>query len=289
MKNLLFALTILISFTGCSKDESEDIDNKLYDVHFAPTGFTSETSSLKSGVDMTTYYTVFNSEGEYIKDLKFNPNESVADVLPVGDYIAYLAVSTGHRYGFANEESGIQLAYFGNWPDPMNQEAFLGKVEFSVLANSEKEVAVVLNRMSGKLEIIFEEELPAKTQVRVEFTGVHNYINLMDFTTYTSNNRNTGMNHTIGNEAINNLNMSTFCQPAYTGIADKKNYSTVTITCRDEFENIIGTKTIENVSLERNQKTSLRGKILSENGGSEKSSFTISLQEDWKEDVGQQF
>jgi len=288
MRNLVFGLVLLVSLSSCNKEETNKLENKMYPVQFNATGFTSESTSLKSETTESAdrYYAVFDNEGNFVKEIRFAAEDQIKDVLLSGDYTAFMAVSSNS--GFFNISSSnqtIENILFST--NAYLAEAYAGKVEFSVGENTESNIPIVLNRMSGRLEIVLEDEIPSKSTVTVNLTNVAYYLKTDNFNSVSHSNESfTYLNET---EAAQIPTLGTDFMPIYTGEPSFENLSTLTMTCRDENDNILGIKTIENVKLERNVLTTLTGKLLSNDPNSKDSGFAVTFNEDWDSEINMTF
>jgi len=288
MKNLLLGAVLLFSLSSCDKEETNQIENKKYPVQFNTTGFTSEISPLKSGITESEdrFYAVFDSEQKFVKEIRFAADDQIKDVLSAGEYTAFIGVSNDNSSFLIYSDDPV-IKYSNFQFNNFFAEVYLGKVKFTVGENDNNNIPIVLNRMNGKLEIVLEDEIPSQSTVTVQLSTIGYALKLDNFNTHNSSNES----FTYTNETASALSpiITTNLVPSHKNEIDVQNLSTITLTCRDKNDNILGIKTIENVRLERNTLTTLTGKLLSNDPNSTDSGFALTFNEDWNPAIEKTF
>jgi len=288
MKNLLFGAVLLFSLSSCDKEETSPLENKKYPVQFNATGFTSEISPLKSGATESEdrFYAVFDSEQKFVKEIRFAANDQIKDELVAGNYTVFIGIANSYAGISKNQDNpNIENTRFYN--GQFFTENYAGKLEFSVDENTSGNFPVVLNRMSGRLKIILEDEIPSKSTVTVDLPNLATFINIDNLDTF--NHTDASFSYLNETDAALIPTWEIDFMPKFSILPDFENLCTVKLTCRDENDNILGIKTIENVRLERNTLTTLTGKLLSNDPNSTDSGFALTFNEDWNPAIEKTF
>lgn len=285
MKTQLFVIAAIITlaFSACSKDSDEEEPNvKLHKVVFTPEYFNSEITPLKSGEEKPTYfdYALFDSNGKKLKIVTYPSTQEITDELPSGEYTVIIVSKYSDLITLVDVNTGdtdlekIGLATFWyEWP-----EIFIARTKL-VVSEAAVNQAIVLKRCTGKIEFDITDlgETDA-TKIKISSSNTIIYASCVEpfNSTHTANDQNTEI-----------TDMSNIFMPLAVN-ADEDLVTTITLEVRNAAEEVIAVKTIPDVTVRRNCKTILTGKILTP-PTTNATSFDITLQDTWGETINVEF
>lgn len=297
-KLLYFAIPVLMIVFSCSKKnnpvEQPTVNQKLFNVNFNVSGFTSSVSPLSSSkssvINQTAdqastqlsdvlyrlHYLVYNPNGVLVKDTV--QNKSASDfgtmnlLLPVGDY--KLVVVGMDRVHDVLNKNIITNVYAARLQQSQLGDLFKQIADFKV-TNQATNQSVALDRIVGKVGVTFTDAIPkGLSRMTMTFTtGSLVYLN-------NSNNPQTEVYtgsyyFKPADEGLLNFSYSSFVIPLNSGSIT----TDVMIRGYNASETIIAEKFIKNVVIEKNKMTMLSGALFS---SLPSNSTSVTVNSDWK-------
>lgn len=293
MKNLnFFAIpiaTLALLFAGCCKDKEQDTIIGTAKVHVSVADFALTQQDLpqtKTPQDAADYANVkaitlafYNANGTEVyqtTQLKSDPTTYTTFgefdcELTIGNYtMVAVARHVGNGDVFTLT-SPTEAAYTSERP----RETFTAVQSVSVTSTNPLNLTTTLNRISSSLQIISTDGRPAEaTKIRTTFEkGGKSF------------NPTTGLALTdAGFAQTNNPSASagtTIDVTSFPLLYTDEETMTITIQALDADDNVLLTKTVNNVPFKRNRKTILTGAVYTPGS----SSATFQLETAWLDDV----
>lgn len=226
------------------------------------------------------------------------PFGTILDTLSSGKYTAVLLGTIDYQYGFNGRQDNTWFLNLSNLSETyiMDQghldyntlktgDTFFKRVDFAV-GNQNTSQKVVLPRVTGKVDIIIEDKLPANAaKFDCKYIGASNELL---FSTGTAGNGGAtyGYDTTIYNDnylyspilikesekGTSNYLLSKFAF----GKSDKA--FTVEIRCYDSANKLIAKKVVNNVAVYPNKRTVLKGKLFDNKS---QVGFMVSVNDQW--------
>lgn len=288
MKKLSFAVAavITIAFSACSND-SEDLKPKeeLYTVNFN-SSFTSSFKDADLNEELPIYldYVLFNSEGKYIKELKFLADEQVEDELPAGDYILkIIGNSSSWNWQIQDYIWGDQYlsSYYFSDHEPYSS-FFGGTLDFTVTENSSS-FDIALNRLTSQVQV-YIKDLPSNTgKIEMTLYDANYGLKLENFTPYSMSDKRVAYCDwsDMGIDVKYHLKFSMFdTEDEYTHEGLIKVF--------DKLGQLIASKEVNGIKTSRNKITYIEGNIMPTNPGT-KNGFNITYNSNWGETINTTF
>ena len=297
-KSLLIAALAVSLFSSCKREHSAtDPSGKKYKVSFNVTNFVQKqaafalrhhASNLASSdtlTDLSTYldvlyYIVYGSDGHAVRMPLMQDSTDcssmgmITDSLPAGTYqIAIIAGKQGlviNNYGFTASANFGYGGYF--WQDTFWDEFTI------TVGSSNINQDVTLKRVVGKLEVKILDNMPASAD------SLSVTINPEILSKQVDGGTNNGSTPTASSTFTVAIPASAKGLPNFTLdrlVGDTQDINTVTITCKDAGNNILGTATVNNVVFTNNVKTILSGNLFGASGGANSQSFTVKVDTAW--------
>jgi hypothetical protein len=300
-KAVLLSSIMLLFLFSCKREHSASTTTphgKKYPVTFNVANFLSHQTNFAikhganhladtvdasaSGADVL-YYFVYDQFGAYAHNFLIMQDSTnanfgiITDSLPAGNYeIAFVAGKKGLQINNYGRVASAGFTYGGTkWQDTFWDDFNLTVGTSGVSQN------VTLKRVVGKLEIDLTDAIPAnadslKINVNPETnsmwvnagfsmgppSGVVNYSEKIPASAIGTTNFT--MDRLIGNTEVP---------------------FTVTITCTNTSNAIIGTATVDNVSVQANMKTILSGNLFGGTPPANSQSFTVKVDTAWSSTV----
>ncbi len=296
-KSLLIAALAVSLFSSCKREHAAiDPSGKKYKVSFNVTNFVQKqtafalrhhASNLASSDTLTDissyldvlYYIVY--DGTHAVRLPLMQDSTycstmgmITDSLPAGTYtIAIIAGKQGlaiNNYGFIANANFGYAGYF--WQDTFWDEFTI------TVGSSNINQDVTLKRVVGKLEVKIFDNMPANAD------SLSVTINPEILSKQVDGGTNNGSTPTASSTFTVAIPASAKGLPNFTLdrlVGDTQDINTVTITCKDAGNNILGTATVNNVVFTNNVKTILSGNLFGGPGGANSQSFTIKVDTAW--------
>lgn len=293
MKKLSILLLLAITLFSCSKSPDEKPkEEQLYDVSFNVETFSKDISNMKSASSLSEaverlVYFVYNENNEFLYYKEFYNSEenfgNINDKLPEG---SYNVIFFGHNGRF----DGNDDEYFFRGEDekeptlmpvdgvPFN-DSFYKKISINV-PDDNSDLSIELERVVGKLEIIFTDNIPSKVnKIEYSLTGTYWGIEL----TYGSpfHQETVIIDKYISDDEKDKPNYKLEFY-SFSGGEKGAIKSSITIKCFDVDNNVITSKNITNIDIIRNKITRLSGEMFSSTKDNE-NNFTLTLDTDWSE------
>jgi len=295
-KAILFSIMASLLLFACKKEHSSGTNppKGTYKVNFNVSGFTeSIVNSTKNGpqvnglktyaaINITNYldqlyYYVFDSKGNQVHYLSQDSTTtnfgSISDNLPAGTYTVVIGAG---KKGFSTFTSFTTLTatngwYFGynsnNYSVPFAPwlDTFYDKFQLTVSGDVNQNVQ--LNRIVGQLEIVIQDIIPVTADNIVVNISQENY-GLIFFPAEKLTMSSPMVNTiTLTNAIKGTANFTT------TNIlGNTATPFTVQVTCYDATKKILGSVTVNNVTIQKNTRTILSGKLFGSANG-----FTVGL------------
>ena len=289
MKNLFF-LAVLLLFFGCAKEETPKIAAqaaKKYAVNFKLSGFSQTTAPYEKHASISAdavdeyaeviYYFVYDSHGNFIHSLMQEIEDpdfgTITDSLAQGSYTIavvatqknYLFRSTAQTFeDFTASLPEAQIRLGGLPSNFIPKDIFFKKISLTVDSENVTK-PLTLDRIAGKLEIDILDHVPGYTYLYVINEGY--FFKLANETTVDGSEQEQWGS---GNICILTLNTD---YPI-----------TLTIYAYDTSNDLIATKTVDNIDVDRNKRTIVRGNMFENEPESANESFSISVNGSWSED-----
>jgi hypothetical protein len=300
MKKLLLIAVIAVALiSSCKREHSASTDpsGKKYKISFNVTNFVQKQSAfalrhnainLAAGDTLTNlsgyldvlYYIVYGSDGHAIRMPLMQDSTDcssmgmITDSLPAGTYqVAIIAGMQGlgiNSYGFTASANFGYGGYF--WQDTFWDEFTI------TVSNSSINQDVTLKRVVGKLEVQILDNIPANAD------SLSVTINPEILSKQVDGGTNNGSTPTSPSTITVAIPASAKGQPNFILdrlVGDTQDLNTVTITCKDAGNNILGTATANNVVFTNNVKTILSGNLFGSSGNSSPQSFTVTVDTAW--------
>lgn len=277
MKKVLFTLVTFtgVLFLSCSRDSEPSAPQQ---VTFHCSGFTVEQQSLSplrrsaqelidDGNAMTDLY-LFNGSTQLVHQVSTQEDfGTITVLLPLGEH---------HLHFVATRSTG--LSYDASVLSCTSLRPTFGKhLDLSVSGASDNNVA--LERITGQLSIIIEDEVPAgASTLTVELSPWYRDMNVTTFAGVTQSDFSQTINITGRVGTTNNTWTINIITPSY-GVQYEPTY---TLTARNGSDQIIGQAT-GTVPLVTNTKTILRGSIFQGNRS------VVTLNTAWNADINESF
>ncbi|WP_321298239.1 hypothetical protein [Marinifilum fragile] len=285
---LFIAATTLFSCTKSSHEEDID-DGKLYDVNFSVSTFNQEITDLKSTPSLAAVinnlvYIVYNSNGDYMYHKVYADTEEnfgqVTDKLAAGDYsLVFLGLLDFDENNLGKGKLGMEAAEY-TYPSDI-YDTFYKRLNFTV-GESDDAQAVTLDRVAGKLEVSFTEDIPEEVKkIKLIVTGFKNRLQLSDG--YSWNDVNVTKQYTLADDSrpAGQFNAGLF------SLCGNEITCDLTIQGLDADNNVLVAKNIKGFEIFKNKITRLSGKMFG--GNSEQNIFDIQINSVWDEVIEQNF
>ncbi len=299
-KVLLLSAIAALSLFSCKKDHSASsgLSGKKYPVTFNVTNFTSHqgnfairhganhladtVSASAAGLDLL-YYDVYDSFGAEVHGKPLIQDSTMAGLGTVTDSLApgnYQIVFVGGKKGLLLSGYGrIATATF-NYGGPKWYDTFWNSMMLTVGTNGVSQ-NVTLKRVVGKLELDITDAIPANADslifnVNPEAASLRSDSGAPDgppsgTVTYAEK---------IPSGAIGSSNFTMDRLIANTAVP-----FTVTITCKNTSNAVIGSATVNNVSVQANMKTVLSGNLFGGTPPANSQTFTVKVDTAWSSTV----
>lgn len=293
MKNLKsFAIpiaTLALLFAGCSKDKEVGTAK----VHVSVSDFAITQQDLpqtKTPQDAADYedakaivLAFYNSNGDEVyKTTQYKADPTTYTTfgefecdLTIGSY-TMVAVAYAHSDG---DEFFLTSPTAAGYTSERPRETFAGTQNVSVTSTDPLDVTTTLNRISSSLRIISTDGRPAEaTKIRTTYAkGGKSY------------NPSTGLALSDdGFAQVNNPSTAagaTIKVTSFPFLYSDEETMTVTIQALDANNNVLITKTVNNVPFKRNRQTTLTGAVFTPGS----SSATFQLETDWLDGLNVNF
>lgn len=281
MKKYLFLTLALIGiFASCKKDKSHDNSpSSSQQVTFRCSGFAVEQQPMSpmrrsaqelidDGNTMTDLY-LFDGSTMLVHQIASVNQDfgTITVLLPLGEH---------HLHFLATRSTGLE--YDASVLSCTSLRPTFGKhLDLTVSGASENNVA--LDRVTGQLQIIIEDEVPAgASTLTVEVTPYYSNLNVTTFAGVSQSDFSRSVNISGMVGTTNNIWTINILTPSY----GEQYEPTYTLTARNGSDQIIGQAT-GTVPLVTNTKTILRGSIFTGN-----KSF-VTLNTAWNADINESF
>lgn len=290
MKNLYFLAVLLLLF-GCAKEETPKIAAhaaKKYAVKFKLSGFSQTVAPFEKQASISAdavdeyaeviYYFVYDSHGNFIHRLMQeieDPNfGTITDSLAQGSYTIavaatqknYLFRSTAQTFeDFTASLPEAQIRLGGLPSNFIPKDIFFKKISLTVDSENVTQ-PLTLDRIAGKLEIDILDHVPGYSYLYVINEAY--FFKLSNETTVEGSEQE----HTVttGNFCFLTLNTD---HPI-----------TLKIYAYDSSNNLIAEKTVDNIDVDRNKRTILKGNLFEEEPKPANESFSINVNSAWDAD-----
>jgi hypothetical protein len=272
MKTILNFMLVIVFFTSCSKESSEEQNNDLFQVSFNTSFIDYDISDLKSSSESLTAidYVLFDESGNFIKSEKFGINDEISDMLPVGNYSIGVVIHGIASSSFTGGPGIDQYYWLSN--DRLISSIFFNKKQFSINADQTNEISLDVKRVTGRL-VLNIQDLPSNVAwVKLEWDEYYpTGFKLSDLRGgYYPNNSITA--------DVNNLTFN-FIVDSF----DSDALHDISISCFDSADELLAVKTLNAVPVERNRVTTVSGNMF---GDSSTSSNKVSYNsEEWGESI----
>lgn len=291
MKSIYF-LAVLLLFFGCAKEETPKIaaqTAKRYAVKFKLSGFSQETAPYEKQASISAdavdeyaeviYYLVYDSHGNFIHSLMQeieDPNfGTITDSLSQGSYtIAVVATQKNYLFNssiqpsfedFRGSLSNAQIRLGGISSTFTPQDLFFTKVNLTI--DTENVIqSLTLDRIAGKLEIDILDHVPGYRYLFNISEAL--YFQLESGETVGGSEQD--KESTTGNSCMLTLNTD--------------NPTRLTIYAYDSSNKLIAEKTVNNIHVDKNKRTVVRGNMFEEEPVPANESFSISVNASWSLD-----
>jgi|GEM_PF-3588516 len=292
MQKLLILLLLAITLFSCSKDsDKEPKEEPLYDVSFNVSTFKQDVSNMKSTeplneVIKSLIYFVYNNEGKYLYYREFESTEEnfgiINDKLPEGEYkIIFLACNEDINSDDFEDIIDNTEAVYHEWDGVV--DTFHKKISVTV-PNDNSDFSVTLERVVGKLEVIFTDNIPEEAhEIEYSLTGLCCGIHL-----FTGNPENQKTFSKSAISIVSERGKPNYKLEFYAFVGSESVRCNLTMNVFDQEKNLIATKNIRDINLFRNKIVRLSGDMFTSNNGTEKS-FSIKIDDDWSEIIEKGF
>ncbi|MFD0795232.1 hypothetical protein ACFQZX_16545 [Mucilaginibacter litoreus] len=318
MKRFLYFLLLGFTLTACKKNNNTEMNTgKMYKITFGINNFQQsklKTNALQSNkftpifssdTSITTFktlrYIVYNQLGKPVRNINQIEGTSgfgtITDSLSQGKYTVVIIAATTYGTPDYNENNPGYIAPIFNVKDLATDnfsyeykgydhpstsvfyETYFKKLTLEV-GNDDIAQNLVLDRISGLLEINIEDEIPANAK------KISIYLNTVPL--YWSVNQSKFL-YDIDDDFIKR-NYSVTLSDAVKGTKNYKlsiplpgniNLSTIRISCYDTNNSIMSEKTISKVQISSTQKTLLTGNLFGGAGTNNNSVFTPKADSAW--------
>jgi len=289
MKKLAYLLLLSISLFSCSKSsDQEPKEEQLYDVSFNVSVFNQEVVDLKatqalSGVVTYLHYFVLDQGGEiiYYTEYKHTDDDfgTIKDKLPEGDYqIVFIGM---HETITEEELDGIYL-YTAEY---QLKDTYSKSLSISV-PSEKAEQSIQLDRIVGKLELIFTDKIPSEVKT-IDYVLMNCPYDIELPTGRISEgeiNKNSAPIIISDDDKDNpNYQIDIFELANESG-----NSHDLIINCYDVNGDILETRKLTDIMIYRNKITRLSGEMFSSTKNNE-NNFTLTLDTDWAEVIEKGF
>ena len=322
-KNLIFVLVFGFFLAACTKENSKppiDHSNGKYPIHLNVTGFSSSVTDFNDRKTSGNVRGANDTIGDYVRYLAYNIYEAstsrfiktiyqtkasadtnfgkIVDTLANGGYIVSItaardSVLPDPKYfngGLANP-TNVPEGFGGTYP---GSDVFYKRLSITVDSGAVSQT-VILDRIVSKLKVIIEDSIPANAKyisiTPTKFPANITNPYLPSFFLYTSGNITTGWQgndnyYTYKVEIPDTSKKPNFQLEAYILNTTSQQIS-VDISCTDAANVIIAQKKVDNVTLENNKKTVLKGTLFNHAGRND--GVTVGVNGSWKTDITVQF
>ncbi len=264
--------SLCLLFAACGKDKDITTQYAKVKVHVNDFAITQEDLQTKDGVDPADYNVVkaiilalYEGETEVYKSTQILSDHSTYTTfgefecdLTIGTY-TLVAVAYAHSDG---DEFFLTSPTVAGYTSERPRETFCATQSVTVTGASSLDLSVTLSRISSMLQIVSTDGRPAEaTKIR---------------TTYAKGgkgfNPTTGLSTTDNGFAQTNNPSSAAGQTvrvtSFPFLYTDEETMTVTIQALDANNNVLITKTVNNVPFKRNRKTILTGAVYTPGGSS---------------------
>ncbi len=278
-------MTLCLGLTGCSRDSVEqNAEQELVPVTVRVSGFsiTQEDFPTTRGTAISDYANLkaltlafYKSDGSELNKLtQYKGNMSGSETfgefstsLPIGSYTMVVIGCSATDDASNVSLTGLTSAGYSDYV----RETFATSQSVTVTGNTPLNLTATLNRIIAKVSVVSTDGRAADVHaIRTTLSGGG-----MGFNPTTGlSTTNTGFSNTVTTNVTvgNTTNIATALF-----LATDEQTMNITIETLDANNNVIFSKTIENVPLRRNRQTTLTGKMYS--AGASVSSFQLDT--DW--------
>lgn len=311
MKIKIFCIFFVCFICSCKKDKKTPDNNSVtHKVTFNVSGFSVSKKSAGNAVTrinsvgadsvagiVSLYYLVYNSAGGLVHKIMQTSAQSnfgsITDNLSAGTYSVIVIAGSDPSFSISQSISDLPLSKAQCFYDVYNEQVsnyywrdtFYKKLTLTVAGGDVSE-NIVLSRIVGKLEFNIEDAFPASAKkVTYTFKKEYPYLNI-------SNTAPDSVLHYSDFDSSPYVNTVTTTVTLPANAIGQTNVKfnhlvlntihplSVTITCYDATSAIIGQAIINNVVIQKNEKTILSGKLFGSSAG-----FTVSLDPVWGTDT----
>ena len=323
-KSLIIVLSFGLFFVACTKENSKPTppptSNGKYPVHLNVVGFSASLGDFNDRKIFGNLRGANDTIADYVRYLAYNVYNAttsafiktiyqvkavadtnfgkIVDTLPNGGYIISITAARDSvlpdplyfNGGMANP-GGIPEGFAGKYP---GTDVFYKKMNISVDSGAVTQ-EVVLDRIVSMLKVVIEDSIPANAKY-INITPTKYPINVPDtylpsFFQYKYGNISTGWQgtdnyYTYQVEIPDSAKKPNFQLETYILNTTSQQIS-VNISCTDAGNVILAQKKVDNITIENNKKTVLKGILFNHSGGN--NGVTVGVNGSWKTDITVQF
>jgi hypothetical protein len=275
MKKLILLLFAPVLLFSCRKADvitgaSSPADTIRHAVKFTVDDLTTTTKTMSTGGKTTAavgdtirnyanylYYSIFNSQGLWVKDIKQNSRDAqfgtIYDLQTAGKYLVYIAASKDEVYPTIDSKTPDN-SYYRNlastgWPD------FFAKAFQLTVGSTDVNQAVRLDRVMSAFRVVVEDAIPegvAKISVQITrdnayyyFTGRHSESLFGATKNYSLTSADKGLKNKAFEGNVGNTNALT----------------DVVITAYNGPGEVVAKKTLRNIQFEAGKRSIITGNL----------------------------
>ncbi|WP_321298241.1 DUF4625 domain-containing protein [Marinifilum fragile] len=287
MKRILTLLIVATTLFSCSKNSNDDIkpEGKLYDVSFNVSGFNKDVTNFKSSnslSDKTKYLHYFIYKGSNLVSRKqFEHTDAnfgtIQDKFTEGEYTV---VFIGMNFPITEENMDGEEYYEAT---EALDDTFYKSIELNI-PNDDTEISVELERIVGKIEVIFTDAMPQEVD-RIEYSILGRKCGIQILNAYPEQDIQItapAIKVTDDEKGKENYQLDIYSFAQY-----HPERCEVTIKCLAENDEIIAIKTIKEIEVFRNKITRISGKMFDEVKTG--NNFNITISDVWEESYNRGF
>jgi hypothetical protein len=297
-KALLYFTLISITLLSCKKDKRDQTkpQGKLYPVTFTVSNFTQEISPNQSNKikinDVVSpdqanvqllIYEVYDQQNNLINSIKQKKGElnfgTIKDNLPPGNYSAAFI-------GVIDADDFVLGQGTFSYPQTNLQDTYYKKLHFTI-GDQYVEQNIVLEHLLSQVQAVIKDPIPAGiTDIDIAIQKVDQNYNYITDISLSTNSFVAFIQTPVPSAKIGTTN---FALQPLVDILKIGSPVTIVLSARNKDNSIVTQKTINNVSLQPNTKTTITGNLFTDSSSGNNSGFSVNFDQPANPDINQSF
>jgi hypothetical protein len=305
-KALIYFTLISMTWLSCKKDKHDQTkpQSKLYSVTFTVANFTQENSSTNQNKTHTNavitpdqtnilwlVYKLFDSQNKLVNNVKVKKGQpafgTIKDNLAPGNYQAAFIgiVDTVHYNDLGNSFVYNNVSSFGF----SLADTYYKKVNFTV-GNDYLQQSVVLQRLTSQIQVVIKDIIPpGVTSMNITINNLGFAYDCLADTTVRYEDEvgiPSSFTTTVPPNKIGTTNFNLDLTP---NLLNPSSPVTIILSALNSGKSILAQKTIYNIQLQPNTRTTITGNLFTGSNSGNNSGFSVNFDQTSNPDINQNF